>query len=101
MSKYERDPLRGKGCVLTPSDIGRVFAGLDTEEQAQFWDGVAAATQQWPDNRGYSCGEVQWCYLRDSLLEPQHSEGFAALQSLSAWVLLHAWNELDTRGRKP
>lgn len=93
MSNYKDDPLRARGKVITPADLGHLFAGLDTEEQAQFWDGVAAATKQWPDGRGYSYGEMQWCYLRNTLLEPEHSEGFAALQSLSAWVLLHAWNE--------
>lgn len=30
-----------------PSEIGRLFAEMGSDEQAQFWDAVAAATKRW------------------------------------------------------
>ncbi len=81
------------GAPVTASELGKVFANMDDHEQAQFWNGVAAGVIEWPEGRGYSYGEMQWCYLRDTLLKPENKEGLAVLQSLSAWVLLHAWNQ--------
>jgi len=68
---------------------------MGSDEQAEFWDGVAASTQGWPDGAGYGYGERQWCALRDEMLKSEHAEGLAALQSISAWMLLHAWKTVD------
>ena len=47
---------------LSAFDMGQAFAGMDSEEQAQFFGGVAKVTKSWrlPD-----C--FQWQALRDDL----------------------------------
>lgn len=76
---------------MTPEEVGRAFASMPTDGQARFWNGVAAETRSWPNNAGYAYGEMQWCWLRDEMLKPENAEGMAALQSISAWALFHAW----------
>ena len=81
---------------LTAEELGRVFASMNTEEQAQFFNGVAKGVAEWPNNRGYSDGEMQWCYWRDEMLKPENSAGLAVIQSMCAFILLHAWDATNT-----
>ena len=85
----------GGSRALTPQELGAVFANMASDEQAEFWNGVADATKAWPDNHGYSYGEAQWCALRRDMLKPENKEGLAAAQSWCAWMLLHAWRTVE------
>ena len=76
---------------MTPEELGALFAGMGSEEQARFFNGIAASTKTWPHGKGYSYGELQWCYLRDDMMKPENAEGRAVWQSISAFALLHSW----------
>jgi len=86
---------------LTPEELGTIFADMPSDEQARFFNGVATATAQWPQGRGYGYGEMQWCRLFDEMRrEPSEREGLAVIQSMSTFALLHAWDEQDKRERR-
>lgn len=45
-----------------PSEIGALFADMDADEQARFWDAVAAATTRWSGQP-----EAQWLAMVERL----------------------------------
>lgn len=48
--------------IMSAFDMGRAFAELDSEEQAQFWSGVADLTKGWDKAPAF-----QWQMMRDAL----------------------------------
>jgi hypothetical protein len=47
---------------ITPHEMGKAFAAMHSDEQAQFFDGVASQTGTWVKA---SC--LQWQMMRDEL----------------------------------
>lgn len=48
--------------VINPSHLGMVFAGMGSDQQADFWLGVAAATSSWEKDAGF-----QWAMMVEDL----------------------------------
>lgn len=82
----------GGGKRLTPEELGLVFAHMASDEQAQFWNGVAEGAAEYA---GPMQVDIQWLSVRDELLKPDNADGLAALQGLCAWMLLHAWQTVE------
>jgi hypothetical protein len=47
---------------LTPRILGKLFAEMGSDQQAEFFDEAAAVAEGWG-----AMGEVQWLYVREEL----------------------------------
>ena len=61
--------------TVTPANLGAAFAKMNSEEQAEFFQGVYDVTQQWP-----TAACFQWAIMRHHLEDmPQALSAFMEL----------------------
>lgn len=48
--------------TISGFDMGRAFASMHSEDQAQFFNGIAAEVKSWKKPGGF-----QWAYIREDL----------------------------------
>ena len=65
---------------VTPHELGKIFAAMDSVEQAQFFDGLATEIATWSKP-----GCFQWQHLLDEL--DAYPRGMNAFKGLAEYAL--------------
>ncbi|MEE4652798.1 hypothetical protein V2L06_20445 [Pseudomonas alliivorans] len=70
---------------ITPDLLAKAFWGMDTQQQADFFESLAAHIQK-ESPHAYGFGEMQWCWLQDELRQPGREEANQMHMALSAFA---------------
>lgn len=73
---------------LTPEIMAKAFWAMGSDGQAAFFDELGKVVEQdhITNAKSYSCGELQWCYLKDELRKPGMERANKMHMALSAFA---------------
>lgn len=75
----------GIAVKITAETLAKAFWGMDTEQQADFFEALANRIQTEAPH-AYGFGEMQWCYLQDELRRPGRELANQMHMALSAFA---------------
>ena len=70
---------------ITPEIAAKAFAHFGSDEQADFFEHLAAEVKATYAGYAYGYGEMQWCYLHGELVS-RKGEGLAMYHALSCFA---------------
>ena len=86
--KYLKFKTPTVSIACTPETTAEMFCSMGSDEQAQFFVEVTKIAETW--EKGYSGGELQWCYMGRDANEEQKE----AIRTVSCWVWLAVMNSV-------
>lgn len=75
----------GFAVQITPEVVAKAFWGMDTQQQADFFESLAAHIES-TSPHAYGFGEIQWCWLQDELRQPGRETANKMHMALSAFA---------------